>query len=198
MDVNVNSDDGRKLDFTLSGVTPGFANLMRRFSMQQVRTFAIDRVTIYENTSSMFDEYIAHRIGQIPLKITGTLQPDDEALFTLEASGPATVYASELKTAHDKIRVATEKVPLLKLLEEQNLRLEAKAISGLGRKHAKWQAGMAGYEITPKGEFHFKAESFLQLPVRDLFLKASEEVEERCAALRKELKALEKEVKKKE
>ncbi len=193
MNVSVNNEDDRKLDFTLSKSSVSFANLLRRFTISQVPTFAIDKVTVYENSSTLFDEYLAHRIGQIPLKISGSVQADEEALFTLDAAGPCTVYSGELRTSHDKIRVALDKIPLLKLMQEQNLRLEGKAVSGIGRKHAKWQAGLAGYEILKDGGFSFKVEGFMQLPPRQMVLTASGLIEEKCAQISEQLEVIRKE-----
>ncbi|VVC02021.1 DNA-directed RNA polymerase subunit D [uncultured archaeon] len=191
MDLSIEKEDGRRMSFALSGSSIGFANLLRRFAMNQVPTFAIDKVTFYENTSSMFDEYIGHRIGLVPLKWAPGFKPEEEVVFTLEASGPANVYSSHLQSTADKVKVATEKIPLLKLLQDQNLRLEAKAIQGVGRKHAKWQAGLVAYGIE-EDKFNFRVESFMQMSPRDMLSHAAELLDERCEALESELAGLKK------
>lgn len=189
MDVAVEQEDDVKLRFSLKGASVGFANMLRRYAIGAVPVFAIDSVTVYENTSSLFDEYIANRVGLVPIKMASGYKPGDEVIFTLDAHGPSTVYSADLKGVADKIKVANGKIPLLKLLEEQNLRLEAKARMGAGRKHAKWQTGLGGYEIGKDGSFTFKMESFQQLPPRDMMMKAAELVEEKCGEFSEQLDA---------
>ena len=50
------------------GIDAAIANSFRRILLSEVPTMAIDRVYIYNNTSVIQDEVLAHRIGLIPLK----------------------------------------------------------------------------------------------------------------------------------
>lgn len=59
-----------KLDFTLHGTDVSMANALRRTMIAEVPTMAIELVTVEENTSALHDEYIAHRLGLIPLSST--------------------------------------------------------------------------------------------------------------------------------
>ncbi|KAL7418045.1 DNA-directed RNA polymerase [Mrakia frigida] len=56
-----------KVDFVLSGVDMSYANSLRRAMMADVKTMAIDTVSILKNTSVLADEFLAHRLGLIPL-----------------------------------------------------------------------------------------------------------------------------------
>jgi len=192
MNIEMAMEKGNRIEFLLKGGSASFANVIRRFGMGQVPVFAIDSVTFYENGSSMFDEYIAHRIGQVPLVSDSASKAKDEILFTLDAQGPSTVYTKELKSADSKIRSALDNIPLLRLLEGQNLRLEAKARKGIGRAHAKWQPGLISYEILEGKDFRFKAETFLQLEPREFLSAAADAVIARCDELDEKLSEVKK------
>ena len=53
--------------FRLKNVSVAYANTLRRIMIAEVPTMAIEFVTIRENTTPLHDEYIAHRLGLIPL-----------------------------------------------------------------------------------------------------------------------------------
>ena len=59
------------IDFVLSNTSLSLANSLRRTMLAEIPTLAIDLVEIHSNTSVLADEFLAHRLGLIPLSTRG-------------------------------------------------------------------------------------------------------------------------------
>lgn len=189
MKIAVEKERANKLEIVIDGITVTFANALRRYSMTGIPVLVIDNVTFYDNTAWMFDEYISHRLGMIPILTPDKLPEDTEVIFTLDETGPKTVYSKDLKSSDKDIYAAKEQIPILTINENQRLRLEAKARLGQGTRHAKFQASIVSYEILGEDKFRFKIESLFQM-------KPNEVVVRGCNALEKDLSEVAKELKK--
>ena len=62
--ISLNSLD---IEFDLVGYDPAMVNALRRILLSDVPTMAIEKVHMYQNTSIMQDEVLAHRLGLLPL-----------------------------------------------------------------------------------------------------------------------------------
>lgn len=179
---------GNCLSMKVGGIGTPLMNAVRRYCIGQVEVLAIDSVTMYENTSSMFDEYVSHRIGLLPLISPKGLKEGMEVSFSMDESGPKVVYSGDLKTTDKDVKVAKEKIPIITLFENQNLRLECKAVVGNGQAHAKFQSGIAAYGEEGKDEFVFKVESFYQMKPKELVVRACKKLEKDVSDLAKAVK----------
>ncbi len=188
MEAKITEDNKKVFAVSFKGIDVGLANALRRYAINSVKSFAIDTVTFYENSSAMFDEYIAHRIGLVPIKTpTKGYHEGDNVMFSLEAEGPKIVYSGELKSAEKDVS-AMEGIPIIKLGKAQRLRIEGKAIMGNSQQHAKFQPGLVTYE-EDGDTFKFYIESFGQMPPKEIIKRA-------CDALTGDLKEAAKAAKK--
>ncbi len=190
MKVKITKESDERIEFELDGAQTYFANALRRIAMSSIPAVAIDTVMFYENTSSSFDEYIANRIGLIPLKAPLGYSPKGGfALLSLDKKGPCTVYSSDLKSKDGSVKIALPNIPILKLLEHHSIRIEAKAVSGTAQKHAKFQSCIASYEKNGDS-FSFFVESFHQVPAKKILVASAEMLEEKAEEFSKEVSKL--------
>ncbi len=163
MEIEFASLDDSLARFTLSGASTAFANAFRRAMIGEVPTLAIEDIRIYDNTSALFDEMLAHRVGLIPLKTDlssystqencscgGAGCPACTSTYTLSVEGPRTVMSSDLIPQDPKAAPVYDNIPIVKLTKGQKLVIEAKAVLNNGRAHAKWQPTLVcGYKNHP-------------------------------------------------
>lgn len=154
------NDKARQYHFLVKGVDVPFLNAIRRSVVSLTPTMAIEDIEFRQNSSVLYDEFLAHRIGLVPL--TTDLksydmiesEEDKESLkcinkLTLDVKGPKTVYSGDLKSADKGIKPVHDTIPLVKLKKGQEVRLEATAILGLGKQHMKFSPGLIFYKNKP-------------------------------------------------
>ena len=146
--------------------------------LAEVPTVSIDRVTILANTSVLPDEFIAHRLGLVPLdsrncandmKYTRDCECDGDCerctvildiACKCEREGTMKVYARDLIISGARaneyvgtpvIRDPDGNGPLIaKLRRGQEIRIRCYAIKGIAKEHAKWAPTAAvGFSYDP-------------------------------------------------
>jgi DNA-directed RNA polymerase II subunit RPB3 len=165
------------VDFTLRNADLALANSLRRAILAEVPTMAIDLVEVEVNTSVLADEFIAHRLGLIPLnsknvdEVLYTRDCDcdqycDQCSVTLTLLARCTgeevmkVYARDLAIASGQPNeyvgkpVITDPEGLgsviAKLRKGQEIKMTCIAKKGIAKEHAKWAPTSAiGFEYDP-------------------------------------------------
>lgn len=163
-----------------------FVNSLRRVMLSELPKLAIHDVIIYDNTSPLFDEIIAHRVGLIPLptdlrllvpredcKCNGKGCPSCTVRYTLSKEEEGVVYSGDLQPENESWAIKEDKIPIVELSKDQRIILEVEANLGTGKDHAKWQAVQApGYRIKTSIEADKKrmdeVEEFLKKLPKDL------------------------------
>ena len=129
-----------------------FVNSLRRVMLAELPKLAIDDVIIYDNTSALFDEMLAHRLGLLPIptdlgvlnfrhecKCNGKGCPSCTVRYTLSKEGECTIYSGDLQPEHPSFTITETTIPIVELIKDQRVILEVEAVLGRGRDHAKWQ-----------------------------------------------------------
>ncbi len=173
----------RYMKFELDGIDYSIANMLRRTLINDIPKLAIKNVSFhlgsvqketadgkvetYNSSSPLFNEIIAHRLGLVPLPTDLKMKfrhecqhPPDQACplctvtYTLSKFGPCIVYSGDLIPVGDPSFAPVNKdIPIVKLNEKQALLIDAEAIMGTAREHARWQV-TSGVSYKYHREFH--------------------------------------------
>ncbi len=163
MEIKLLSQDKTNVRILVKGTTPSEMNAFRRTVLTKLPAMAIDTVEFIENSSALYDEMLAHRLGLVVLKTdvesyfmkenckckgAGCARCTLE--FTLEVEGPCNVYAEQLKSKDPAVVPVYGKTILVKLLDNQKVKLIAHAILSTGEEHNKFSPGLLYYKGNPQ------------------------------------------------
>lgn len=114
--IKILSKTDLKLELEIRGVDISYVNGLRRAIYADVPTLAIDIVKFLDNSTTLTEEFIAHRLGLIPLRTAGPLSAisywytcDEEHSTEIECR--ECTFKGTLNVSNDttKIRVVTDK-----------------------------------------------------------------------------------------
>ncbi|MGQ9718959.1 MAG: DNA-directed RNA polymerase subunit D [Nitrososphaerales archaeon] len=206
--LQVLEQDEMKIRVIIKGIHRSYANAIRRFAISEVPTMAIDEVVILDNSSAMYDELIAHRLGLIPLRtdLTRYVLPEDcdckstlgcprcRVLLVLDAEAidkTREVYSGELKSEDEFVKPTNNFIPIVKLAPRQAIKLEAYAKLGKGKEHAKWQPTTVSV-LKPVSEeedaYMLYMESSGSLPAGEILTRAIEVLHKRLVEFTEKLR----------
>jgi DNA-directed RNA polymerase subunit D len=190
--IEVLEKSKESIKFSVNGINPSFANALRRIMISEVPTMAIEWVDFKKNDSALYDELIAHRLGLIPLtydkkayklpeecKDASVKDSRCYAKLKLKKKGPCMVYSGDLESEDESVKPVFDRIPIVELLEGQELELVAYARLGYGREHIKWQGAVVGYSIDNNGKITFEVETCSGLSPEEVVIMATEVFEEK-------------------
>ena len=154
--IKILERDNNHIVIEFNDIPRQYVNALRRLSISQVSTFAIDDVVILENSSVMHDEAIAHRLGLIPLRtdLERFVMPHDcdckstlgcskcRVLLVLDTESQdktKVITSADLVSEDEVVKPVNNEIPIVSLAPGQKLKFEAYARLGTGKNHAKWQ-----------------------------------------------------------
>ncbi len=157
MKITVLEQNEEEAKVLLEKTSYSFVNALRRAIINEVPTLAIEEVEFRKQTSALYDEILAHRLGLLPLKtdystyeyenVESIEDRSGKSMVKLFASikGPGTFYAEKIESNDPSILTKYKKMPLAKLEEDQEIEFEAIAVMGKGKEHSKWIPGIPTY-----------------------------------------------------
>lgn len=136
-EINVN---GLNVSFKLQNTDYQVANRLRQVLLANITTLSIDTVNIITNDSiNCYDEYLAHRLGLIPLKCDTDIEVED-VKFELNVHA-----VTEVRNVTTKDLISNSQVVpvdndflICKLHRGQSLHFNALVKYGTGSEHTKW------------------------------------------------------------
>ncbi|XP_063300246.1 DNA-directed RNA polymerases I and III subunit RPAC1 [Pelobates fuscus] len=90
------------LEFDMIGIDAALANAFRRILLAEIPTMAVEKVFVYNNTSIIQDEILAHRLGLIPIRT-------DPRLFEYRSAEDA--EGTEIDTLQFELKVKCTRNP---------------------------------------------------------------------------------------
>lgn len=155
----INNFNDKFLSLDVRNTNLKYINSIRRKMLGQIPSMAIDNVSIYENTSHIINEVIAHRLGLIPIfcfdinkykliteccdnvfdEICELCCVEVELNVENNENLPISVLSSDLKfvKTRDNFKIK-EGILICNLMPGQNLKLTAYIRKGNGQIHGKF------------------------------------------------------------
>ncbi|XP_069420687.1 DNA-directed RNA polymerases I and III subunit RPAC1 isoform X2 [Ovis canadensis] len=147
--VDVVHMDENSLEFDMVGIDAAIANAFRRILLAEVPTMAVEKVLVYNNTSIVQDEILAHRLGLIPIHADPRLFEYRNQVYTrhmtwVPLGNQADLFPEgAIRPVHDDILIA-------QLRPGQEIDLLMHCVKGIGKDHAKFSpVATASYRLLP-------------------------------------------------
>jgi len=168
VEVEVVDKTDNTIRLIIRGVDVSFMNTLRRLMLTEIPCMAVDDVVILENSSVLNDETLAHRLGLVPLTtdLDSYNLPEEcpcksefgcnlcRVALTLNveaADDTKTVYSGDFVSENQDVKPVSDRISIVKLAQDQKLKLEAYARLGQGKVHAKWQpVSLCAYKFFPQ------------------------------------------------
>ncbi|KAF9764643.1 DNA-directed RNA polymerases I and III subunit RPAC1 [Nosema granulosis] len=167
IEVRIIKEEENFLEFDILNIHCSVANAIRRILISEIPTVSIDKISIVDNTSVLPDEFLAHRLGLIPIIVS----PEDLEFVNGEHDVTNSLYFSlniQNKTkgvidiSSDDIvwhpqenqeikNVEVKKgIPIAKLAPKQRISVNMIAVKNTGSVHGKWSPVCpATYRLMP-------------------------------------------------
>ncbi|MCS7122916.1 MAG: hypothetical protein NZ908_03105 [Candidatus Micrarchaeota archaeon] len=172
------------------------ANLLRKYLMGRVPVYAIDSVLMRKNTTAYPIEYIAHRLGMIPIRVNSKspaseyrafLSHKERKVFREITSRDIMFESSDVEVAEYYPEGVKNKngYDIIDILPGQEIDLELVIRPGIGFRHSKFQTALSSYEQISDTEYRMFVETTFQYTAEELIRLAMSYIKEDLKAFDK-------------
>jgi DNA-directed RNA polymerase II subunit RPB3 len=193
LSVKFHSLSNTSMAFTMQGLPQSVSNALRRVLLAEIPSLAIDIVELEQNSSPLFDEFLAHRIGLIPIDSSKVNSfsfgrdctctsncPNCTVYYSLDVNNtnsdePITVSHMDLipMTGNTpKPLSSLNSIPITKLSKNQALKGTLLGKKGVPKMHAKYQVVNVSMWYKPRVVIDRDIEHDLDIEFRSEFVKS--------------------------
>jgi len=126
-DITVKKLNEEEIVFDIVGIDAPLANALRRILISEIPTMAIEKVGMWQNTSVIPDENLAHRMGLIPIDVDAT---KFEFRGVGEEESETNCIKFKLHAICSKTELCVGEAPLNNTEDEDKLYVNANVMSG--------------------------------------------------------------------
>jgi DNA-directed RNA polymerase II subunit RPB3 len=153
--IKITNLNRNSISFVVENIDLSIANALRRVIKSDIPTVAIDIVEFEENTTKLENEFIAHRLGLIPIESTHVNKLNNTKECTCEqyCLSCSVVFYLDVECTDDTTKNVTSKdlvttdkrfkpvdpgILIVKLGKFQRLKIKCIAIKGIAKENTKW------------------------------------------------------------
>lgn len=130
-----------EISFDVENVDISYMNALRRTMISKLKTFAIHYLKVNKNTSKIPEDFIAHRIGLIPIRSLSQepiVFPYHFYLKKINTTNQVLhVYSHDILDNENKFFIK-ENILLFSLHPNTEIDIECFVTEGTGNQHSKW------------------------------------------------------------
>lgn len=159
-DFVIDDDDLQTIRCKINDCPLSVANGLRRVLIAETPTLAFDLIDMFENTSVLHDEFMAHRVGLLPINsndidsfkfrdkcdseyLCEQCSVDFVCNVTNNTQDIITVTTADFVSQNPKYQLMFSAkdgpvLPVVKLAPKQKIHFNGVAFKDIGREHSKW------------------------------------------------------------
>lgn len=164
-----------EIEFQTNNVPISYVNSLRRTLMSEMDVHAIHYIKLDRNTTNLPDDFLAHRIGMLPIQ--NKTKGFTPSLFLEEQNNTDItlhIYSDNLRNEQSNY-IIPPKIFLFSLQPKQSIKMECFVVVGKGKQHSKWSS-VSGTKIINLDEdnksFSFQTEVCENYNVHSILLDA--------------------------